>query len=76
MMNSSKKNKIVDVMVASLKSLLKIEEDYFINHEYKVNIGTLYKRSEKESNSILRFKERFKWKFELAPNCVIESMGR
>ena len=63
-----KKEKVIDVIVCVLKNALLIENNFFANHEnyeYMENIGTIYKRSVKESNKVLRFKERFKWKYQI-----------
>ena len=59
-----KKEKVIDIIVCILKNVLLIENDFFANYEYMENIGTIYKGSIKESNKALRFKERFKWKYQ------------
>ena len=69
-------NKLISIIVKVLKNAASVAEEIFINHEYKGNIGTLYKGSRKESNELLRFKERFKRQYQFAYGYAIESMGR
>ena len=53
---------IVDEMMLQILRMKQNIEFFFVNREYKENIGTLYKGSIKESKDFLRFKERFKTK--------------
>ena len=53
---------IVDEMMLQISRIKEIIEFFFVNHEYKENIGTIYKGSINESKDFLRFKQRFKKK--------------
>ena len=72
-------NKLLNVMkekFVEVSSHNNENKKSLVNHEYKINIGTLYKGSEKESNKLLRFKERFRIMLQLAFSYLKESMGR
>lgn len=76
MKDNNKLEKIIKVMLIFWQNTLTMKDDIFMNHVYKMNIETLYKGSEIESNWFLRFKERFKRQYKLAYGYAIESMGR
>ena len=74
--NNIEKRKIIGIMVSFMKRNIMPNLDFADEHEYNKNIGTIYKGSNKESNNLLRFKERFRWKHQFAFSYVLESMGR
>lgn len=77
--NSNKNKEIVDnlVNIVSMSiDMLTFANKFSLNREYMENIGTIYKGSIKESNRLLRFKERFKMKYILAYNYAQGNMGR
>ena len=74
--NNNSGERILDIILFMVRSIFKFENKFLTNREYIENIGTLYKGSIKESNEEFRFKERFRWKHQLAFSYALESMGR
>ena len=74
--NNIEQRKLIGIMVSFMKKITMLNLDFSDEHEYNKNIGTIYKGSNKESNNLLRFKERFRWKHQFAFSYVLESMGR
>ena len=74
--NNNRNEMIRNTIMLILRKLVMFKSVFLINHEYMENIGTIYKGSMKESNRLLRFKERFKWKYQYAYGYAIESMRR
>ena len=76
MRKNIKIKRALEFIAVCIKSFITVESNLFANDEYKENIGTIYKGSIKESNKMLRFKERFKMQNQYAYSYAIESMGR
>lgn len=74
--NNNNEERILNIVMVMLERIFMFKNNFLENHEYKENIGTIYKGSIKESNEEFRFKERFRWKHRLAYGYAIESMGR
>ena len=73
---NNNEERILGIIIFMLRRVFEFENKFLINHEYMENIGTIYKGSIKESNEEFRFKERFRWKHQLAFSYALESMGR